>query len=86
MPLLEFKNRETGEVKEILTSPSLDNFSDGTGTWVKLSVPTSFAIGGQQSVPSQAQMIKRGYNRQENSKKGWRSDFSKYQVKRAWGL
>jgi len=49
-------------------------------------VPTSFAIGGQQSVPSQAQMIKRGYNRQENSKKGWRSDFSKNQVKRAWGL
>ncbi len=32
MPLIEFKNRETGEVKEILTSPRLDNFKDGEGT------------------------------------------------------
>ena len=84
MPLLEFKNRETGEVKEVLTSPSLDNFNDGTGTWDKLEVPTSFAIGGRQSVPTQAQMIKRGYYKQEQA--GWRSEYSKNKVKKAWGL
>ena len=86
MPLVEFKNRETGEVKEILTSPRLDNFKDGEGTWERLEVPTSFAIGGQQSVPTQVETIKRGYHKQENSKRGWRSAYSKNKVKKAWGL
>ena len=68
MPLAEFKNQETGEVKEILASPDLSNFSDGDGTWVKLAVPTSFAIGGVQQAPSQKTMMKNGYYKQENSK------------------
>ena len=84
MPLFDFENRETGEVREIRSSPDLDNFKDGTGTWERLEVPTSFAIGGRQSVPTQAQMIKRGYNKQEQA--GWRSEYSKNKVKRAWGL
>ena len=86
MPLFDFENRETGEVREIRSSPDLDNFKDGTGTWERLEVQTSFAIGGRQSVPTQAQMIKRGYHKQENSKRGWRSEYSKNKVKRAWGL
>ena len=32
MPLVEFKNHESGEIKEFLVSSDLDNFSDGTGT------------------------------------------------------
>ena len=84
MPLVEFKNRETGEVKEILTSPSLDNFNDGTGTWLKLDVQPGFAIGGQRTLPTQAETIKRGYYKQEQA--GWRSEYSKNKVKRAWGL
>ena len=86
MPLVEFKNHETGEIKEFLVSSDLDNFSDGTGAWAKLEVPTSFAIGGMRSAPSQSEMIKRGYHRQENSKKGWRSEFSRQKVKKIWGL
>ena len=31
MPLFEFKNRETGEVREIQSSPDLDNFKDDPG-------------------------------------------------------
>ena len=86
MPLIDFKNRETGEIKEILTSPRLDNFTDGEGTWERLEVPTSFAVVGRQSFPTQAQTMKRGYYRQENSKRGWRSEHSKNKIKRAWGM
>ena len=86
MPLLDYKNRETGEVKEILTSPSLDNFTDEEGTWERLEVPTSFTIVGRQSFPTQAQTMKRGYYRQENSKRGWHSTYSKNKVKRVWGI
>jgi|TARA_B100001540_G_scaffold307333_1_gene320510 hypothetical protein len=86
MPLAEFKNQETGEVKEILASPDLSNFSDGDGTWVKLAVPTSFAIGGIRQTPSQKEMMKSGYYKQENSKKGWRSSYSKQKIKKVWGL
>ena len=84
MPLFDFKNRETGEVREIKASPDLDNFSDGTGTWFKLDVQSSFAIGGMLSAPTQSQMIKRGYYKQEQA--GWRSEYSKNKVKRAWSL
>ena len=84
MPLFDLENRETGEVREINTSSDLDNFKDESGTWLKLEVQPGFAIGGQQEVPSQSQMIKRGYYKQEQS--GWRSEYSKNKVKRAWGL
>jgi hypothetical protein len=84
MPLFDFKNRETGEVREIKASPDLDNFSDGTGTWFKLDVQPSFAIGGTLSAPTQSQMIKRGYYKQEQA--GWRSEYSNNKVKRAWSL
>ena len=84
MPLFDFENRETGEVREVQASPGLDNFSDGTGTWFKREVQPSFAIGGMQNVPSQSQMIKRGYYKQEQT--GWKSGFSKNKVKKAWGL
>ena len=84
MPLFDFKNRETGEVREIQSSPDLDNFKDGSGTWFKLGVQPGFAIGGQRTLPTQAETIKRGYYRQEQS--GWRSAYSKSKVKRAWNL
>ena len=48
MPLFDFENRETGEVREINSSPDLDNFKDESGTWLKLDVQPGFAIGGQQ--------------------------------------
>ena len=86
MPLFDFKNRETGEVREINASSDLDNFKDESGTWLKLDVQPGFAIGGQQTVPTQAETIKRGYYRQENSKHGWRSGYSKNKVKQVWGL
>jgi hypothetical protein len=86
MPLFDFKNRETGEVREIKASSDLDNFKDESGTWFKLEVQPGFAIGGQRSFPTQAQTMKRGYYRQENSKRGWRSTYSKNKVKRVWGL
>jgi hypothetical protein len=86
MPLLDYKNRETGEVREIKASSDLDNFTDEEGTWERLEVPTRFAIGGQRSFPTQAQTMKRGYYRQENSKRGWRSTYSKNKVKRVWGI
>ena len=84
MPLFDFKNRETGEVREIRSSPGLDNFRDGTGTWFKLEVQPGFAIGGQRTLPTQAESIKRGYYKLEQA--GWRSEHSKNKVKRAWGL
>jgi len=84
MPLFDFENRETGEVREVQASPGLDNFSDGTGTWFKREVQPSFAIGGMQNVPSQSQMIKRGYYKQEQN--GWKSGYSKSKVKKVWGL
>ena len=84
MPLFDFENRETGEVREIQSSPDLDNFSDGTGTWFKLGVQSGFAIGGHRRLPTQAESIKRGYYKQEQA--GWRSEYSKNKVKRAWGL
>ena len=84
MPLFDFENRETGEVREIQTSPDLDNFKDESGTWLKLDVQPGFAIGGQCSFPTQAETIKRGYYKQEQA--GWRSEHSKNKVKRAWGL
>ena len=86
MPLVEFMSHETGEIKEFLVSSGLDNFSDGDGTWVKLAVPTSFAIGGVLQAPSQKTMMKNGYYKQENSKKGWRSSYSKQKIKKVWGL
>ena len=86
MPLVEFKNHETGEIKEFLVSSDLDNFSDGTETWAKIEVPTSFAIGGMKQAPSQKQMMKNGYHRQENSKKGWKSEYSRQKIKKIWGL
>ena len=78
MPLFDFKNRETGEVREIQSSP------DESGTWLKLDVQPGFAIGGQRSFPTQAETIKRGYYKQEQA--GWRSEYSKNKVKKAWGL
>ena len=86
MPLVEFQNHETGEIKEYLVSSDLDKFSDGTGTWAKVEVPTSFAIGGMKQAPSQKQMMKNGYHRQENSKKGWKSEYSRQKIKKIWGL
>ena len=38
MPLFDFENRETGEVREINASSDLDNFKDESGTWLKLDV------------------------------------------------
>ena len=84
MPLFDFKNRETGEVREIQSSPDLDNFKDESGTWLKLEVQPGFTIGGQCSFPPQAETIQRGYYKQEQA--GWRSEYSKNKVKRAWGL
>jgi hypothetical protein len=84
MPLFDFKNRETGEVREIQSSPDLDNFKDESGTWLKLDVQPGFAIGGTLTAPTQSQMIKRGYYKQEQA--GWRSEYSKNKVKRAWSL
>ena len=84
MPLFDFENRETGEVREIQSSPDLDNFKDESGIWLKLDVQPGFAIGGQRTLPTQAESIKRGYYKQEQS--GWRSEYSKNKVKRAWGI
>jgi len=58
MPLLDYKNNETGEVKEFLASPSLDNFTNGEGRWSKLDVPTSFSFGGQVTPFTPKEQIK----------------------------
>ena len=42
MPLLDYRNVETGEVREILASPDLDSFEEGGQKWMKVEVPTSF--------------------------------------------
>jgi hypothetical protein len=47
-------------------------------------VQPGFAIGGQRTLPTQAEMIKRGYYKQEQA--GWRSEHSRNKVKRAWSL
>ena len=77
MPLLDYKNNETGEVKEFLASPSLDNFTDGEGSWIKLDVPTSFSFGGQ---------VKGALRSAEMNPKGGGSRYTKGQMKKVWEL
>ena len=60
------------------------NGEDESGIWLKLDVQPGFAIGGQRTLPTQAESIKRGYYKQEQA--GWRSEYSKNKVKRAWSL
>ena len=73
MPLLDYKNNETGEVKEFLASPSLDKFTDGDGIWSKLDVPTSFSFGGQVTPFSQKDKDKGALRSAEMNRKGWGS-------------
>lgn len=84
MPLLDYKNDETGEVREFLASPSLDNFTDGEGSWSKLDVPTSFSLGGQVTPFTPKEQVKRALRSAELSPKGWRSRYTKGQMKKVW--
>tara|TARA_R110000824_G_scaffold12935_4_gene56441 strand:+ start:686 stop:946 length:261 start_codon:yes stop_codon:yes gene_type:complete len=86
MPLLDYKNNETGEVKEFLASPSLDNFTDGEGSWIKLDVPTSFSFGGQVTPFTPKEQVKGALRSAEMSSKGWKSRYTKGQMKKVWDL
>ena len=86
MPLLDYKNNETGEVKEFLASPSLDNFTDGEGSWVKLDVPTSFSFGGQITPFTPKEQVKGALRSAEMNPKGWGSRYTKGQMKKVWEL
>ena len=86
MPLLDYKNNETGEVKEFLASPSLDKFTDGDGIWSKLDVPTSFSFGGQITPFTPKEQVKGALRSAEMNRKGWRSRYTKGQMKKVWGI
>jgi len=86
VPLLDYKNNETGEVKEFLASPSLDNFTDGEGSWSKLDVPTSFSFGGQVTPFTSKEQVKGALRSAEMNPKGWNSRYTKGQMKKVWEL
>ena len=86
MPLFDFKNRETGEVREIKSSPDLDNFTDGEGSWMKLDVPTSFSFGGQIPPYTPKEQVKGALRSAELNPKGWRSRYTKGQMKKVWDI
>tara|TARA_R110002124_G_C8722618_1_gene495845 strand:- start:121 stop:381 length:261 start_codon:yes stop_codon:yes gene_type:complete len=86
MPLLDYKNNETGEVKEFLASPSLDNFTDGEGSWMKLDVPTSFSFGGQVPHYTPKEQVKGALRSAELNPKGWKSRYTKGQMKKVWDI
>jgi hypothetical protein len=86
MPLLDYRNVETGEVKEILASPDLDSFEEGGQKWMKVDVPTSFNFGGQQKPLSPKEQIKRSCRSAEMKPEGWKSRYTKRQMKKIWNL
>ena len=87
MPLLDYKNNETGEVREfLLASPVLDNFTDGDGRWSKLDVPASFNFGGQVTPFTPKEQIRRACRSAELNPKGWRSRYTKGQMKKVWDV
>ena len=87
MPLLDYRNDETGEVREfLLASPVLDNFTDGEGSWSKVAVPSSFTFGGRNKPPTPKQQVRQACRSAEMSPKGWKSRYTKRQMKKVWDL
>ena len=86
MPLLDYRNVETGEGREILASPNLDSFEEEGKMWTKVEVPTSFNFGGQQKPLSPKEQIKRSCRSAEMKSGGWKSRYTKRQMKKIWNL
>lgn len=84
MPVYDFKNKATGDVKEFILPAGVTVHQDPDGNfWEKVTTPPRIAIGGYKE-PPQAQEVRRGYYKVEQQ--GWNSKFTKNQVKKAWGL
>ena len=86
MPLRDYKNPEAGEVREFLASPDLVDFTEGGQKWIKVEVPTSFSFGGQHKPLTQKQEVKQACRSAELNSKGWKSRYSKRQMKKIWNL
>ena len=85
MPCFDYKNSKTGEVREFIANAAHVVIQDKDGSyWSKVETPPRIAIGGSYREPTQAEEVKRGYYRAEQ--RGWKSKYTKNQVKKAWGL
>mgnify|MGYP003109425219 CR=1 FL=1 len=83
MPAYDFKNLQ-GEVREFIVPSSTVGFTDENGVgWSKVATPPRIAIGGWKP-ETQAEEVKRGYHRMEQ--RGWKSKYTKSQVKKAWSI
>lgn len=84
MPCFDYRNSRTGEVREFIQPAAVVSFEDPDGSfWSKSAAPPRIAIGGYQE-PSQALEVRKGYHRMEE--RGWRSKYTKNQIKKAWGI
>jgi len=89
MPIYSFQS-SGGDVVDELVPLGTTKIKVNGKTYTKKEVPDGFALTGIASgMPSQAEQVKSGYHKLEQtlgSKFLDRSDFSAKQIKKAWGF
>lgn len=83
MPIYEF-TAPNGDTVEALVSMGTETIERDGVCYSKAHRPQVISVTGRMKAPSTADLMKDGYKREED--KGWRSRYSKNQVKKAWGI
>ena len=88
MPLYDFRNAKTGQVREFMAPAGSRSITNSGGLWIRSQTVHRLGIVvGKRPQPSQAQEVLAGYHAQENRHgTRFRSRFSTRTIRKAWGL
>lgn len=87
MPLYDFRNTKTGQVREFMAPAGARSVTREDGLWIRSAAVHRLGIvAGKKPQPTQAQEVLAGYHAQENRHgTRFRSRFSTRTIKAAWG-
>jgi len=87
MPIYQFKSEGGEVIEEVVPVGTKDIIFDGE-KYFRCLEPTGFAFTGNSTgMPSQTEQVRRGYYKLETEGgSGFKSSYSKKQIKKAWGI
>lgn len=83
MPIYEFI-APNGDTVEAVVPMGTNRIKRDGVCYEKAQCPQAISITGRMAAPTTSDLMKDGYKREED--RGWRSRYSKNQVKKAWGI
>tara|TARA_R100000808_G_scaffold21168_1_gene45777 strand:- start:561 stop:818 length:258 start_codon:yes stop_codon:yes gene_type:complete len=85
MPLYVFKNKSGSTIEKVV--PRGTNEITENGDKFTREIVTGFGVSGVASNPNDyTSQIKAGYHELENAGGRWKSEYSKKQIKKIWGI